>query len=334
MSETTKCPVCEEPECSSPGYVEKDTQEFNCKCCGLFRLSGTANSILLGVFSRKERAYLSHVAANIGLREIPYFDSYNVESIMKEAKFFSPMEQAEHIILHIGDILKENPAEYKYIYLKNLKSIAGSNTVKDLHYVIKHLSDEKILQQSKFGLARPQVEEVNASLTININLTFLGWQKYDELKRHTPKQRRKAFMAMQFNNDKLQSFLEDHFKPAVKKTGYDLEKLTDNQRAGLIDDQLRVKIRNSRFLIADLSDANNGAYWEAGFAEGIGIPVIYTCEKEVFEDEKRKPHFDTNHHLTVLWDSSNPDESVEKLKATIRATLPEPPTLMEDDDKN
>lgn len=76
-------------------------------------------------------------------------------------------------------------------------------------------------------------------------------------------------------------------------------------------------------MIADLTHQNRGAYWEAGFAEGLGKPVIYTCRKDVFEDKTKGTHFDTNHHLTVVWEPDNLDDAVERLKATIRATLPD-----------
>ena len=48
---------------------------------------------------------------------------------------------------------------------------------------------------------------------------------------------------------------------------------------------------------------NQGAYWEAGYAEGLRKPVIYTCKKSVFETEGT--HFDTNHRVHVLWDAEN-----------------------------
>jgi len=35
---------------------------------------------------------------------------------------------------------------------------------------------------------------------------------------------------------------------------------------------------------------NPGAYWEAGYAEGLGKPVIYTCEEAKFVEAS---HFDT-----------------------------------------
>lgn len=102
-------------------------------------------------------------------------------------------------------------------------------------------------------------------------------------------------------------------RPAVKATGYELRTVT--QKAGLIDAIIENEIRRCRFLIADLSDDNAGAYWEAGLAEGLGKDVIYICR------EGRKTHFDTDHRHTVRWDLTNLDETARQLKAVIRNTL-------------
>lgn len=169
------------------------------------------------------------------------------------------------------------------------------------------------------------IKELRGSLTgnhIQINdlaLTFDGWEYYETLLKGRANYR-KAFMAMKFGDTVLNEILESVFKPSVKQAGFELFKLDDEPRAGLIDDRLRVEIQSSDFLIADLTHDNLGAYWEAGYAEGLGKPVIYTCEKEKFD--LHKPHFDTNHHLTVIWDKSSPEQAGELLKATIRATLP------------
>ena len=128
-------------------------------------------------------------------------------------------------------------------------------------------------------------------------LTFDGWSYYETLLKGSTTYR-KAFMAMKFGDADLNHVLENVFKPSVKMAGFDLFKLDDVPQAGLIDDRLRVEIQSSDFLIADLTHANNGAYWEAGYAEGLGKPVIYSCEKEQFN--LQKTHFDTNHHLTVV----------------------------------
>ncbi len=135
-------------------------------------------------------------------------------------------------------------------------------------------------------------------------------------------------MAMRYGDGQLDKLFEDVLKPAVKQTGFDLFRLIDRPKAGLIDNRLRVEIQTSRFLIADLTHENAGAYWEAGYAEGLGKPVIYTCEKNKFET--CKTHFDTNHHLTLQWDANGSTEMVEELKATIRATLPAEAKLTDD----
>jgi nucleoside 2-deoxyribosyltransferase len=130
-------------------------------------------------------------------------------------------------------------------------------------------------------------------------------------------------MAMKFGEPETDRIYGEHFKAAVQETGFELRRNDESQRAGLIDDLMRVQIRQSRFVIADLTDHSNGAYWEAGYAEGLGKPVIYTCRKDVFEDPTGGAHFDTNHHLTVVWDPADMTRAVAQLKATIRATLPE-----------
>lgn len=162
-----------------------------------------------------------------------------------------------------------------------------------------------------------------ATVSINgpsrLRLTFAGWQRYEALKR-AEVESRKAFMAMEFGHAELDQIVNEYFKPAVGKTGFELRVLTDGQPAVLIDDQLRVALRTSRFVIADLTHRNNGAYWEAGFAEGLGRPVIYTCRKK--EWQECKTHFDTNHLNTIIWDLSNPEDAATRLSATIRATLP------------
>ena len=149
-----------------------------------------------------------------------------------------------------------------------------------------------------------------------------GWAYNDELKRGQADSR-KAFMAMKFGDEELDRVFQKTLKPAMEAVGFDLFSLAERDRwkAGLIDDRMRVEIQSSAILLTDLTHQNAGAYWEAGYAEGLGTPVIYTCEKSVFE--KQKTHFDTNHHVTIIWDPENLEEAVEDLKATVRATLPD-----------
>jgi hypothetical protein len=62
--------------------------------------------------------------------------------------------------------------------------------------------------------------------------------------------------------------------------------------------------------------------------------VIYTCEKSIFESEKTRPHFDTNHHLTVVWNESDSAKAEQELKLVIRATLPDEALLNDPEERS
>jgi hypothetical protein len=156
--------------------------------------------------------------------------------------------------------------------------------------------------------------------TAALKLTIPGWRRYEELKKGRSVSRT-AFMTMQFGDADLNTFIDQCFRPAVARTNF-------KQRAGLIDDQLRVALRTARFAIADVTHGNRGAYWEAGFAEGLGKPVIYTCRKE--EWKAGRSHFDTNHLVTVIWEPDKPGKAAEQLVNHIRATLPEEAKMTDD----
>jgi len=239
--------------------------------------------------------------------EAPSLRSYTIEIILKQ-KLPNPPEQANNFILWLGEVVP-GVGETQFVTPEIDMSTIGAKTEQGFALIIQQLMESGLIIGDKS----------TASGHGTYTLSFEGCEYYDRLKRGAVNSN-KAFMAMKFDDAELDEMLESCFKPAVLATGFDLVTLQDNPRAGLIDDRLRVEIRAARFLIADLTHENAGSYWEAGFAEGLGKPVIYICEKKKSGEEKT--HFDTNHHLPVVWDSANPTQAIEDLKNTIRATLP------------
>jgi hypothetical protein len=219
-----------------------------------------------------------------------------------------PQEQADLLVRWLA-LNTPGPGELVDISPETHTGIVGAKSDSGFALVLDHLFSEGLVtgRQSNQGCARA-------------TLSFKGWAYYEDLAKGSIAYR-KAFMAMKFGDPVLEKFLRDVFKPAAKLAGFDLFKLDDVPKAGLIDDRLRVEIQSSDFLVADLTHDNLGAYWEAGYAEGLGKPVIYTCERRKFK--ATKTHFDTNHHLTIVWDPAAPDHAAEALKSTIRATLPQ-----------
>lgn len=48
-------------------------------------------------------------------------------------------------------------------------------------------------------------------------------------------------------------------------------------------------------MVVDLTHKNNGAYFEEGYAMGVGKPVIQLCQEET------KLHFDIAQKNTIMW---------------------------------
>ena len=183
-------------------------------------------------------------------------------------------------------------------------------------YVVAGLRDNGLIEE------RPE-----PGAGFSYRLAFPGWRRLDELQRHSVESRI-AFMAMGYNNEKVDRAFEA-FVDAVEKTGFELRRLDQKPKAGLIDLRMRVEIRGAKFLVADLTDENRGAYWESGFAEGLGKKVYYTCEKMKFN--KVKTHFDTEHLLTIRWSANDFTAAVNELKSAIRNDFPTEAKQSDDD---
>ena len=150
-------------------------------------------------------------------------------------------------------------------------------------------------------------------------LTLDGWERY-EAERKGLVAGKYGFIAMKFGDPDLEAFVQDTVKPTIKKKiDYSLIDVREVSRVGIIDNIMRAHIRDASFVLVDLTHDNSGAYWEAGYAEGLDKPVIYLCERSKFENAKT--HFDTNHCTTVLWSVDEPDEFAAELVATLRRSL-------------
>ena len=112
---------------------------------------------------------------------------------------------------------------------------------------------------------------------------------------------------------------EKGFEPGIRDAGYKPMRIDYKEHNNKIDDQIIAEIKRSRFLVADFTSERGGVYFEAGFAKGIKIPVIFTCRKDLSENI----HFDTRQFNHILWEK--PEELRERLKDRISATIGDGP---------
>lgn len=218
-----------------------------------------------------------------------------------QGRFVNPAVKAREFILQIGD----------YIYEKGEPTNLKLDTVLDVQLfdelvvrgLVQYNGDMRSMQETRFA---------------QVNLTLDGWERYEAMKRGED-EGNYGFMAMKFGDPELET-LVTNLKSCVKEAiGCDLVDLRDVSLAGVIDNILAMHIRGAKFVVADLSHDNLGAYWEAGFAEGALKPVLYICKEEKF-DSLSSTHFDTNHRTTVKWRDTEGD-GFETFKREFIATL-------------
>lgn len=151
-------------------------------------------------------------------------------------------------------------------------------------------------------------------------ITVLGHNRIAEQRASVDSSQ--AFIAMWFDDSMDDSF-NCGMEPAVRETGFKPLRIDRKEHINKIDDEIIAEIRRSRFLVADFTQGRGGArggvYYEAGFAHGLGIHVIYTCHANAL----KKLHFDTSHYNHIVW--KTPADLREKLKNRILAVIGEGP---------
>jgi nucleoside 2-deoxyribosyltransferase len=225
-----------------------------------------------------------------------------------------PAEQAVKAVRFIGDAVSKSGTHINIP--DDLFVIIGSPSPRLAADIIIGLQKRGVLDGKVVRSMGP------APAFLGFNLTLDGWDQYEAERRgHTAGSY--GFLAMKFDDEDLERFAAEVIKPAVKNgIAYDLVDVRDVSRAGVIDNIMRAQIRDSAFVIVDLTHDNYGAYWEAGYAEGLGKQVIYICERRKFQ--AAQTHFDTNHCTTVLWSDGDIDaiqRFTHELVATLRRSL-------------
>jgi hypothetical protein len=141
-----------------------------------------------------------------------------------------------------------------------------------------------------------------------------GWRRIEKL-RMPGRDSRQAFVAMWFDPSRA-VFFDQGFKSAIEDDQSTKAVRIDRKETNKkIDDEIIAEIRRSRYLVADVTKARGGVYFEAGFALGLGLPVIWCVEKGRTKDM----HFDTRQYSHIIY--SDPADLKTKLLNRIRATI-------------
>jgi len=172
---------------------------------------------------------------------------------------------------------------------------------------------------SKGGHIQYVRQDPKSRHSFKCSVTPEGWREVARL-RPFGSSSDQAFVAMWFSAE-LDSVFDTGFKTAIDAAGYKAYRVDKEHYNNKIDDQIILSIRRSGLIIVDLTGLRPSVMFEAGFALGLGIPIIWTCQKDALETVEQGA-FDVRQQSFILWDDAT--DLACKLQRRIEALYPRP----------
>jgi hypothetical protein len=93
--------------------------------------------------------------------------------------------------------------------------------------------------------------------------------------------RPQAFVVMQFNTPEYEALFKDVIEPVCIEMGLDPYRADFTLLPGLVIEDIRKQIAQSRVIIAEMTPLNGNVYYEVGYADALNKPVILIADKKV-----------------------------------------------------
>jgi len=309
MTDTTTCPLCENAcTLSKSGLLIV----VKCPVCGTYRVTEHAfkmsipdckdRYIISGVvrndFEQNDRKKVSFTITENMIEDDAKFQAEFLSKAPKtiNSKAFLLLQYIAHKSRHPGDKVEISlPKDYPICFCKNAD---------ELRFYIGYLED---------------INAMSANVTLDgtgiLSLTADGWVEFEKLQKPNAESKQ-AFVAMWFDSQMDEPFLKGILPlEDQNETGFKMMRIDQKHFNDKICDHIIAEIKQSRFMIADCTESRPAVFFEAGYAMGMGLPVIFTCR----EGTDIKKCFDTDHYNHIVWKDA--EDLKTKLKDRILATI-------------
>ena len=297
MPDKDPCEICNTEAVTIPS-ADFDGVHQRCPRCGEFMLAGTAGTLLRRKIAPAIRAKVSGWVHDQNRYDtIPMITS-NVLQQVSARTLPTVMERAERLLI---EALRGQTRLGQTFALDDVRLEAAtySQDFNEVEFLLKLLSSKGWMS----GTGHGHICEVLPD----------GYITADELNRE-PARTSRGFVAMWFDKG-LEAAYEDGFQIGILKAGYDPVRVDRVEHINRIDDEIIAFIKNASFVVADFTGHRGGVYFEAGFALGMDLPVIWCCRKDHLADL----HFDIRQYNCIDWNT--PDELALRLQNRIEATV-------------
>lgn len=338
MSNIDKCPVCFS-QAKQQFDFDRDTKYYTCPVCGRFQKISqwTGNMDHLAF-------YLCHCGYKVNSMidtEYRYYTTLPKDCCDRHKKEFELGKFSHGMPVHIDEAMIENwypktfaeKIDHILLYLNSRIKHMGQMISLSMQETLSMLFiDRREIDSYNQEISRNDTDcedEANYVLNylqsrsyvqyedgaseddwISIRLAPDGYARVDELQRNTANGR-SVLVAMAFGENTHN--LREAIRKGITDAGYTATFIDEVQHNEFITPELLRHIRDSKFVVVDLTHRNNGAYFEEGYAMGLGKPVIQLCRKDV------TLHFDIAQKNTIMWGEE--DDIPVRLCNRIRATI-------------
>lgn len=298
------CVVCNEVVADVTALAGEDCYQVSCAFCGNYAISGTASRMVSDFpYTRRQIARVrGWLRENQGIVLQP-----NDINMLRDLEGISVGERAEKLLTALS---KEVPTVgHRFEFTPNnsakWRAHSWSEDFNELAYLLtQYLTTTKQWLNHLPGTGR-----------ICVQISPQGYDYLESL-RLGGTDRASGFCAMWFG-DEMTHVWKDTIRPAIRAAGYEAVRIDGIEHNNKIDDEILAKIRASRFVVADFTGERGGVYFEAGFAMGLGRPVIWT----VREDYLSKIHFDNRQYNFIVWKPEDLPDFAKRLQLRIEATI-------------
>lgn len=317
------CPVCGNKAPSD--ITDRGGYYFECGRCGEYVLTGLYDTHLINL-DEIQRAYLSgYIRDNQSYTHRCIIDRRLFFDILNDISHIMPAIKADKVLLTLSEIssIPGSEIEITERSVNHLLLLGKSYIINNEEwiYIIQDLL-EKELGYIEFI----KYTTVGTPKTTDIKITPKGWKHLSEM-RLPNQDSNSAFIAMWFNKEVKST--RDAIKQAILDAGYEPKIVDEEPFNGDVVNQIITFINQAKFVVADLTGQRQGVYFEAGYAKGLNLPVIYSVRDDQIDPpkEKGKPdplrvHFDLNHQNLISWNDDNLEEDFKKrLTNHITATI-------------
>lgn len=311
----TNCPICGYHKFEKyPLNSFSSNEFFRCERCGEFEVG---REIINFSDVRAKIAEIGYILSGLARelyesgQKMPVFMIKNIEETLKHPlipNVESIEEKIQKFLQHLRRKTKYFGDEIDLGDIETVVPLAYAKNSKELESFFALMVKKDL---AKIGITKYDGGVRLVKITLNEN----GWNITNSLEKKN-KESNRGFIAIWFNNSMNESM--SAIEKAIDESGFRSVCIKNEQFPETIMEKALGEIRKSRFIVVDLTGERVDVAFEAGFAFGLGIEIIYVYSKEKYKDDLPKGFYARHFQCHGY---GNKEELKEIVKNTISARI-------------